>query len=438
MTIRIDTADHRQNFLVTLLAAGGAGQSLLLLASGLVAKGHRVGMIGEGVQRRQAEDAGIHFTAWPHLPERPAGMSVTDPQKGVPLTPRDELRALALFLGASASAFAKVVSQELDREGADLVIALDMLHGVQAACEARAQRFVTVSPSINPFPAAGLPPFGSGLAPARNAEEVAHQAQITREAQAVFDAGLPDFNRARNELGLSGIAHMADQVKAGPHFLCTARAFDFAYPELPAHFRYVGPLIDPQEASRPWASPWAADDPRPLALIAFSTTFQNQLALLQHVVAACASLPIRVLVTLGNALQPRDIDSAANTVIVGAAPHMAVMREAAVVITHGGHGTIMAALINRLPLLAIPQGRDQHDNAIRVTERGAGLALPPGASMQEIQSAVVRLLGEDHFRVAAKRLGDAIAAETDYLRLLTRLEGLAAARQTEDTPGDRA
>jgi UDP:flavonoid glycosyltransferase YjiC (YdhE family) len=103
------------------------------------------------------------------------------------------------------------------------------------------------------------------------------------------------------------------------------------------------------------------------------------------------------------------------------------MREANLVVTHGGHGTIARALTHRLPMLVVPHGRDQNDNAVRVTHRGAGLSLPPSASVAEIRAALERLLDEPAFRRAAGELGDAVAHEAENSPVVELLEILAPA-----------
>ena len=95
------------------------------------------------------------------------------------------------------------------------------------------------------------------------------------------------------------------------------------------------------------------------------------------------------------------------------------------VVTHGGHGTVMAALAQGLPLLVIPHGRDQNDNAARVSEHGAGLALPREASIPELRSALARLIQEPAFRTSAGALAAAILAEAREARLAEQLEALA-------------
>jgi UDP:flavonoid glycosyltransferase YjiC (YdhE family) len=104
------------------------------------------------------------------------------------------------------------------------------------------------------------------------------------------------------------------------------------------------------------------------------------------------------------------------------------MRDAAVVITHGGHGTVTRALVQQRPLLVIPHGRDQNENAIRVTERGAGLSLPNTASQEEIAQALRRLLDDPNFAIAARQLGSAMAEEIRNSPAVTLLEELATRR----------
>jgi MGT family glycosyltransferase len=156
--------------------------------------------------------------------------------------------------------------------------------------------------------------------------------------------------------------------------------------------------------------------------VGFSTTFQNHAGVLQKVIDALEPLPVRVLVTLGGSIEPDALRAAENCVLVESAPHSEVMREASLVVTHGGHGTVMQALAARVPMLVIPHGRDQADNAIRVTERGAGLSLPPDAAVEAIRDACMRLLEEDSFRAAAKTLGDRVAADAANTTVVEELE----------------
>ena len=80
---------------------------------------------------------------------------------------------------------------------------------------------------------------------------------------------------------------------------------------------------------------------------------------------------------LTRALNIADLRAPKNVHLMRGAPHDAVMKDVSLVVTQGGHGTVCRALINGLPQLILPNGRDQGDNAARVEVKGAGLRLPP-------------------------------------------------------------
>ena len=131
--------------------------------------------------------------------------------------------------------------------------------------------------------------------------------------------------------------------------------------------------------------------------------------MLQRIITALGTLHVRGLVTLGPAMAGERFDVPANVVAVPSAPHARVFPHAAAVVTHAGHGTVMRALVHGVPLLCLPMGRDQDDNAARVFARGVGLRLRPSAKPPRIAAAIQRLLDEPGFRVQAERLGRIIA-----------------------------
>jgi MGT family glycosyltransferase len=401
---------------------------MLEAARKLVACGHRVRVMSEECNRPESEATGATFISWRRAPNRkdrsPESQTFRDwaaatPQEGLLSVIRDTWCGPALL-------YARDVLEDLQREPADLVVTFEALFGVMAACESIGQPFVTLSSNISLAPLPGVPPLGPGLPPARNDQERALHTQIAQASATMFDSGLPVLNAARAELGLPPLEHLLDQLRAAElELLGTCQAFDFPCTELPDHVRYVGPQISDPHWARDWTSPWPASDQRPLVAVAFSTTFQNHAGVLQKVIEALSPLPARVLVTLGGSIKASDLKAGGNCVLVDSAPHSQVMREAALVVTHGGHGTVMRALISRAPMLVIPHGRDQADNAVRVTERGAGLSLMPDASVEALRAACEQLLNDPYFRAAARRLGDLVAAEAENSTVVAELEAAA-------------
>jgi UDP:flavonoid glycosyltransferase YjiC (YdhE family) len=151
----------------------------------------------------------------------------------------------------------------------------------------------------------------------------------------------------------------------------------------------------------------------------------RQEPVLRRAVAALASLPVRALVTTGPEIDPAQIPAAPNVTVVQAAPHGRVMPHAAAVVTHCGHGTVMKALAAGVPLVCVPAGRDQLEVAARVVDVGAGVRLRPGASSAAIARAVRTVLEDPAYRRAARRMADAIAADTASDRAVAELEELA-------------
>ena len=110
--------------------------------------------------------------------------------------------------------------------------------------------------------------------------------------------------------------------------------------------------------------------------------------------------------------------------VVRSAPHAEVLREAAAVVTHCGHGTTIKALAAGLPLVCLPMGRDQLDVAARVVHRGAGVRLEQSADPQEIAAELAAVLREPAYREAAERIAVAIAEETAQDRAVEEIEQL--------------
>lgn len=423
-------------FLITTWEGGGSVAPALTVARKLLQRGHRVRVMSDLCNGADARAVGAEFTPWTRAPSRASRSPESELLKDWQHVGPDGLRQTmdAVWTGPALD-YAGDVLEALRRHPVDLVVTSEMLFGVAAACEAVGQRFACLAANISLYPIPGVPPLGPGLPPAKCEADRALHDELAAFNVALFDHGLPAVNAARAKLGLQPLAHTLDQMDAAERMLlATARAFDFAPAELPARIRYVGPQLDEPAWSEAWSSPFAVADARPLVLVSFSTTFQDHLGVLQRVIDAAAALPLRVLVTLGGSIGADELRPAENVRVLPSARHDAVMAEAALVVTHGGHGTVTRALLHRLPLLVIPHGRDQNDNAVRVTERGAGLSLPPGAGCADIRLALQRLLDEAGFASAAHRLGAQIAREASGSAVVEELEALAA---VGDKPGEK-
>jgi UDP:flavonoid glycosyltransferase YjiC (YdhE family) len=291
--------------------------------------------------------------------------------------------------------------------------------------------YVVLNPTINVVPAPGVPPFGLGLMPATDEAGRRRDEELGAVMLAAWDAGLPALNAARAEQGLEPLEHALDQGRTAARVLVmTSRAFDFFGP-LPPTVVHVGPRLDDVS----WAGEWEAPPgEEPLVLVGLSSDYQDQGDLLRRIAAALGSLPVRAVLTTGNGIDPASIEAPANVQVVKAAPHSAVLREAALAVTHGGHGVTIKSLAAGVPLVCLPMGRDQNDNAARIVARGLGLRLRPSARPSKIREAVRCVLTEDHFRDRVRELSVVIRKDADADRAVHELENLRRMSSFEVQP----
>jgi UDP:flavonoid glycosyltransferase YjiC (YdhE family) len=425
-----------QEFLFALWAGGGNVPPQLTLARQLVARGHRVRMLAPAVLRESIEAGGIAFEPYRESPEHDESV----PERSLV---RDfEVRSKAAALAASrdnlVAAMARPVAADvlaaLERRPADVVAFDFVLFGAAFAAEKAALPAAMLIHTVYPFPAPGLPPYGMGWAPMAGPFGRLREGVGRLIFRQVWERPLlPRFNKVRAGLGLEPLRTF-DQLlqRVDRALVLTSPAFDFPA-RLPANVEYVGPQLDPGAPTSAWESPWSPGDDRPLVVVGLSTTHQAHEPLLERIVAALATLHVRAMVTTGGATLRST--PPANVHVTRFVPHANVLPHAAAVVTHAGLGTVHAALAHGLPLVCLPIGRDQPDNAARVEWHGAGVQLSPKSPPGVIGAAVERVLRDPAFAASARRLAAAFAEERAAERAPNALEAVAG--QTGSTRATR-
>ena len=402
-------------FLLATWEGGGVVPPEMGIVQRLRARGHQVRVLADPAVEAAAHAAGAEFSSWVRAPFKRSLAPEEDFLRDWEYKNLFKLfqHAIDVFLCGPSDRFAADTLDVLDRHPVDGVIADMTILGAMMAAEARHLPYTVVVPNIYMRPTPGIPPLGPGLFPATNALARLRDGALRAFSARLWKKGLPAINRARAGLGLDDLVDIWSQYDGAARVLVlTAQAFDFRGDAMPPNVKYVGPVLDdPAWAGSTWTPPWPADNRDPLVLVALSSTFQNQAAVLTRIASALSGMRARVLITLGPALDPATIRTAANVVCVPTAPHGQIIPRAALVITHCGHGTTLKALAAGVPLVCMPMGRDQNDTAARVVARGAGVRIKPGATPAVIRGAVERVLGDPRFREAARRLQRDIAAE---------------------------
>jgi len=425
-------ADARsRRFLMPLWDGGGNIPPELGVARRLNARGHHVHVLADPTVRGAAEAVGCSFTPWRRGPHRasldPSEDLIKDWETKNPLVMLG--RARDRFIAGPAAEYAADTAEAIDAFGPDVVVPDAFLFGSIIAAQGASLPVALLVPNIWIMPSRGAPPMGPGFAPAKTVLGRTRDAAMLAVVNRLFRAGLAPVNAARSAHGLAPLSSFYDQALNVDRILVlSSPTFDYAAPLVPANVRYVGPILDDPDWAQPWTSPWEDSDRRPVVLVGFSSTYQNQGPVLRRVVEALSALPVRAVVTVGQMLGGGEVSSRDNVVVVDSAPHTRILGEASLAVIHCGHGTTMKTLAAGVPMVCIPMGRDQNDTAARVVYHGAGARLSPNASASKIRSTVQSALGDDRMRTAAERLAAAIADESKTDGLVDELEALAPTR----------
>jgi MGT family glycosyltransferase len=413
-----------KSYLFAMIDGGGTVPADTSVIRAMVERGHDVRVLADRILAPDIEPTGAEHIPWDRAPQRPN----LDPQSAIiqdwdtssPFQAFARVRDGAMI--GPAGLFAADVRAELRRRRADVVVGSFFVFGAQIAAEAERVPFAFLVSNLLSFPGSRTPPLGPGLRPARGPLGRARDRAINRVMARLFDKRLDQLNEVRRENGLEPAGSVLENFeRADRLLLMTSRAFEYEQFSPPPNVRVVGPRLDDPVWAGDWTPP-AGDDP--LVLVGMSSTYMDHAEVLERAATALGELPVRGVLTTGPSIAVQSIHAPANVAVVERAPHREVLRHASAVVTHAGHGTVLKALAAGVPVVALPLGRDQLDNAARVAHHGAGLRLKPKASPEAIARAVRRVLDEPSFAASARRLADAIAVETAEDRAVEELEGM--------------
>ncbi len=168
------------------------------------------------------------------------------------------------------------------------------------------------------------------------------------------------------------------------------------------------------------------DDVGPPLVYVTLGTVHDDVMVLKTAVDAIAELPVRVLATVGPDGDPALLGhQPANVIVERYVAQTAVLPRCAALVSHGGLGTVLAALAHAVPQVCLPHAADQFRNAEGVERNGAGLILRPDAvTGSAITDAVRTVMTNPAYSVAARRLRaeiESMPPPADVVQTLTAL-----------------
>ena len=129
------------------------------------------------------------------------------------------------------------------------------------------------------------------------------------------------------------------------------------------------------------------------------------MALAEAALDALSSTSLRVVLTVGPDHDPAELGSVpANARVERTISHAAVLEDAALLVSHAGHGSVMKALWHGRPMVLVPWGRDQPGVAARAAALGVAEVVPcENASAETLSAAVDSVLRNEQMRREAER-----------------------------------
>lgn len=263
---------------------------------------------------------------------------------------------------------------------------------------------------------ADTPPFGMAWRPEpgrdyRRMTAVAHRV-IMRGSQRTFDAELRRAGSPHSPVFVSDWPRLADAVVA-----LSVREFEYPRSDLPPTVEFVGPVLASKYKGDRALPAWWPDVARAGAVVHVTQGTYDNTDLDQLVAPTLAALGDRddLLVVVTTARPDARPSGAipANARVTDWVPYCALMPLVDVMVTNGGYGGVHYALSHGVPLVVAGETSDKAEVAARVAHAGVGVDLGTSTpTAGAIRAAVDRVLREDGYRAASRRIQRVIDATT--------------------------
>jgi zeaxanthin glucosyltransferase len=189
------------------------------------------------------------------------------------------------------------------------------------------------------------------------------------------------------------------------------REFDFESSNWPSQFHYTGPFHD--GAGRVNVEfPWEQLTGEPIVYASMGTVANGRPEIFRAIVSAVAKhRDLQLVLSIGNQIDRDQVGPApSNSIIVRQAPQLELLQRSSVCITHAGLNTVLEALTQGVPQVAIPVAHDQPGVAARIAHKQTGLVTSLDKLTAPRLSALLgEVLGDYAYHSNARRIQQAIA-----------------------------
>jgi UDP:flavonoid glycosyltransferase YjiC (YdhE family) len=399
-----------KDIVIATIGSLGDLHPCLALGRGLLSRGCRVTIATTPYYRNRVEGCGLSFR--PMRPDwNPTDArlirSCEDPKRGLEVLYRQ------MLLPELKNTYHDLLCAA---ENADLLIAGELVYAAPLVAEKTGLPWVSLI--LSPFS------FFSCIDPSFtvNLPLLFH---LRRAGPAVYKAALgigklatrhwsDPVRQLRREEGLRQTCDPVFKDKFSPHLVLALFSQWFApkqrdWPEQTFQPGFVHPWNSPDVEAPGRLHRFLSDGNPPLVFTQGSTAVHNPRDFYDISAKAAKRLRLRALLV---GISANCEEPAGDILTLPYITYSHVFPRASVIIHQGGSGTTGEALCAGRPMLVVPYGWDQPDNAYRIERLGAGLHLPRNKYTVETATAAIKLLlDKPRFSAISAELGFRIRGE---------------------------
>jgi UDP:flavonoid glycosyltransferase YjiC (YdhE family) len=235
----------------------------------------------------------------------------------------------------------------------------------------------------------------------------------------VLDHFARPINALRKRYGMPPIGDLLDVLVAGDHTLYADVPELVPLAGAPSSHAFLGPVLWSPDVPLPRELD-AAPSHAPLVYVTLGSS--GDLRAIDNVLRGLSRMPVRVLLATAGRFERAALPK--NAIVTRYAPGSEAARRASLVICNGGSSTGYQALNEGVPVLGLPFNFDQSLSMQAIERAGAGIALMPDrAQAADVAFAATKLLTDERYRSAARRIGAALRscdAHTAFRRVVER------------------
>lgn len=413
---------------IVLATFGSPGDLHPFLAIGaeLRARGNQPIVATSPLYRGQVTAAGLGFA-----PVRPDRLPSQQDPDFLDRVIRDRVSPAtvfrAMFLPSLRDSLKDLLSAT---EGADAVVTHTLASAARLAAEARGLPWVSAVMQPMGYLSAHEPPLVGPRAITWILRVLgpASTRPVLSLARRLTDAWATEWRDLRAELGLAPVPD--HPLWEGQHSPIRSlglfpRVLGEPQPDWPPQARVTGfPFYRPPHQSlEPKLRHYLENGEPPLIFTLGTTAINDPGTFFEESASVVRRLGQRAVFIVGGDNQERWEDDSRGVITVAYAPHDLVFPFARAIVHQGGIGTLSEALLAGKPMLIMPYGHDQTDNAWRARRLGVARVVSRGRYRAGIVGRELsRLLDDRMARAAASRVSREVSQERGFERAADLIE----------------